>query len=157
LGASLGAELDRAGRVLVNPDLSLPGHPEIFVIGDMASLTVGGKPPLPGVAQVAMQGGEAASENILRRSVGKPTRPFRYRDLGNMATIGRNSAVADFGWMRVKGYVAWLMWLFLHIFELIGFRNRLTVMIQWAFAYLSYQRSVRLITDEGRHRERAPR
>jgi NADH dehydrogenase len=108
LGRSLGVELDRAGRVLVKPDLSVPGHPEMFVIGDMAALQDPRGRPLPGVAQVAMQQGEWAAANILRVIEGKQTRPFRYRDLGNMATIGRNSAIADVRGLRLTGFIAWL-------------------------------------------------
>jgi NADH dehydrogenase len=146
LGASLGVPLDRAGRVFVNPDLSLPGHPEIFVIGDLASLKGPDGQPYPGVAQVAIQMGARAVHNILRMIEGQPMRPFVYRNLGNMATIGRASAVADFGWLRLSGYIAWVAWLFVHIFNLIGFRNRILVMVEWAWAYATYQRSVRLIT-----------
>jgi NADH:ubiquinone reductase (H+-translocating) len=146
LGASLGAPLDRAGRVFVNPDLSLPGHPEIFVIGDLASLKGPDGQPYPGVAQVAIQMGARAVHNIMRTIEGQPMRPFVYRNLGSLATIGRASAVADFGWLRLSGYVAWVAWLFVHIFNLIGFRNRILVMVEWAWAYATYQRSVRLIT-----------
>ena len=146
LGRSLGVELDRAGRVLVNPDLSVPGHPEIFVIGDMASLKDARGRPLPGVAQVAMQQGAWAAANILRAIEGKPARPFRYRDLGNMATIGRNSAVADIRGLRLTGFVAWLAWAVVHILNLIGFRNRVLVALQWLWAYLTFQRGARLIT-----------
>ncbi|MBW3632995.1 MAG: FAD-dependent oxidoreductase, partial [Chloroflexi bacterium] len=146
LGRSLGVELDRAGRVLVNPDLSVPGHPEIFVIGDMASLQDPQGRPLPGVAQVAMQQGEWAAANILRAIEGKPARPFRYRDLGNMATIGRNSAVADVHGLRLTGFIAWLAWALVHILNLIGFRNRVLVGLQWLWGYLTFQRGARLIT-----------
>jgi NADH dehydrogenase len=146
LGATLGVPLDRAGRVLVEPDLTVPGSRTVFVIGDLASLTgVDGK-PLPGVAQVAMQMGKHAARNVLRGIEQQPYRPFVYRDLGNMATIGRASAVADFGWMRLRGYLGWLAWLFVHVLNLIGFRNRLVVMVQWAWSYFSYQRAIRLIT-----------
>ncbi len=146
LGRSLGVPLDRAGRVEVAPDLSVPGHPEIFVIGDLASFVHQTGKPLPGVAQVAKQEGKHAARNVLRRIKGEPTVQFRYRDPGNLATIGRAAAVADFGWLRVSGYIGWLLWLFVHILFLIGFRNRLSVMLQWATAYATYQRSVRLIT-----------
>jgi NADH dehydrogenase len=146
LGATLGAPLDRAGRVLVNPDLTIPGHPEVFVIGDLASLNGPDGRPYPGVAQVAMQMGAHAAGNVLRAMEGQPLRAFRYQDLGNMATIGRASAIGDLPVAQLKGYVGWLFWLFVHIFNLIGFRNRLVVMVQWAWAYLTYQRSVRLIT-----------
>ena len=148
LGATLGAPTDRAGRVLVNPDLSIPGHPEVFVIGDLASLKGPDGKPYPGVAQVAIQMGVHAVNNILRSTEGQPVRPFVYHDLGNMATIGRAAAVADFGWLRLHGLIGWIAWLFVHIFNLIGFRNRLLVMIQWAWAYATYQRSVRLITGQ---------
>ena len=146
LGATLGVPLDRAGRVLVQPDLSIPGHPKVYVIGDLASLRGEDGKPLPGVAQVAIQMGRHAAGNIVRAIDKQPYRPFRYRDLGNMATIGRASAVADFGWMRLHGYIGWLAWLFVHILNLIGFRSRLVVMVQWAWAYFSYQRAIRLIT-----------
>jgi NADH dehydrogenase len=148
LGATLGAPTDRAGRVLVNPDLSIPGHPEVFVIGDLALLKGPDGRPYPGVAQVAIQMGVHAVKNILRSTEGQPMRPFVYHDLGNMATIGRAAAVADFGWLRLHGLIGWIAWLFVHIFNLIGFRNRLLVMIQWAWAYATYQRSVRLITGQ---------
>jgi NADH dehydrogenase len=146
LGRSLGVELDRAGRVRINPDLSVPGHPEIYVIGDMASLEDARGRPLPGVAQVAMQQGAWAAANILRAIAGKPGRPFRYRDLGNMATIGRNSAVADIRGLRLTGFVAWLAWAVVHILNLIGFRNRVLVGLQWLWSYLTLQRGARLIT-----------
>jgi NADH dehydrogenase len=147
LGQSLGVELDRAGRVLVNSDLSAPGHPEIFVIGDMAALKDARGQLLPGVAQVAMQGGEAAAANIERLIAGRSTRPFRYRDLGNMATIGRNSAVADIHGLRLTGFLAWLAWAGVHILNLIGFRNRVLVALQWLWSYLTFQRGARLITS----------
>jgi NADH dehydrogenase len=146
LGRSLGVDLDRAGRVLVNPDLTVPGHPEIFVVGDMASLKDPQGRPLPGVAQVAMQQGAWAAANIVRAIEGKPARPFRYRDLGNMATIGRNSAVADIRGLRLTGFVAWLAWAVVHILNLIGFRNRVLVGLQWLWSYLTFQRGARLIT-----------
>ncbi len=150
LGRSLGVELDRAGRVLVNPDLTVPGHPEILVIGDMASLQDARGRPFPGVAQVAMQQGGWAAANILRTIEGKPPRPFRYRDLGNMATIGRNSAVADIRGLRLTGFVAWLAWAVVHILNLIGFRNRVLVGLQWLWSYLTLQRGARLITRAAR-------
>ena len=150
LARSLGVELDRAGRVLVNPDLSAPGHPEIFVIGDMASLEDPRGRPFPGVAQVAMQQGTWAAANIVRAIEGKPARAFRYRDLGNMATIGRNSAVADIRGLRLTGFVAWLAWAVVHILNLIGFRNRVLVALQWLWDYLTFQRGARLITGAAR-------
>lgn len=153
LGATLGVPMDRVGRVFVQPDLTVAGHPEIFVIGDLASLNGRDGRPLPGVAQVAIQMGRHAAHNIGRGLEGKAYEPFVYRDLGNMATIGRASAIADFGWLRLKGYIAWLAWLFVHIINLIGFRNRLVVLVQWAWAYVTYQRAIRLITDRVSTRE----
>jgi NADH:ubiquinone reductase (H+-translocating) len=146
LVATLGVPLDRAGRALVEPDLSIPGHPEVFVTGDAAAFLHQDGKPLPGVAQTAMQGATHAAAMILNRVVGRPTRKFVYRDLGNMAIVGRGSAIADLGRLQLSGPIAWLMWLFLHIFMLIGFRNRILVFIQWAASYLTFQRSVRLIT-----------
>lgn len=146
LGATLGVPLDRAGRVLVEPDLTIPGHQDVFVIGDLAALNGRDGRPLPGVAQVAIQTGRHAVRNILRALEHQPYRTFVYKNLGNMATIGRASAVADFESFRMKGWLAWLAWLFVHILNLIGFRNRVVVLVQWAWAYFSYQRSIRLIT-----------
>jgi NADH:ubiquinone reductase (H+-translocating) len=146
LGGTLGAPIDRAGRVHVEPDLTIPGHPEVFVAGDLASLAGPNGKPLPGVAQVAIQMGKHAARNIRRAIAGDPSLPFKYTDLGNMATIGRASAIADFGWLRLSGWIAWLAWLFVHIMNLIGFRNRIVVLVQWAWAYFSYQRAIRLIT-----------
>ena len=146
LGRCLGTEVDRTGRVKVNPDLSVPGYPEVFIAGDLALFTHQTGKPLPGVAQAAKQLGKHAARNALRRLRREPTAAFRYRDPGNLATIGRNAAIADFGFLRLSGYPGWLFWLFLHIFFLIGFRNRVSVMLQWAVSYLTYQRSVRLIT-----------
>jgi NADH:ubiquinone reductase (H+-translocating) len=146
LGASLGVPVDRVGRVLVRPDLTIPGHPEVFVIGDLASLAGPAGRPLPGVAQVAIQMGVHASRNIVRATEGQPLRAFTYRNLGDMATIGRKSAVADLPMIKLTGTIGWLTWLFVHILNLIGFRNRLVVMVQWAWSYFSYQRAIRLIT-----------
>jgi NADH dehydrogenase len=146
LSNDLGPNLDRVGRVIVEPDLSVPGHPGVFVAGDLASFSHQTGKPLPGVAQVAKQQGRHAAANVARAIAGGQTRPFRYIDPGNMATIGRNAAIADFGFLRVSGYLGWILWLFIHILFLIGFRNRLSVMLQWGAAYLTYQRSVRLIT-----------
>jgi NADH dehydrogenase len=146
LGATLGVPLDRAGKVLVQPDLTLPGHPDIFVIGDLAALAGADGRPLPGVAQVAIQMGKHAARNIGRALEHQPYRPFVYKNLGNMATIGRASAVADFETFTMKGLLGWLAWLFVHILNLIGFRNRLVVLVQWAWAYLTFQRGIRLIT-----------
>ena len=146
LGATLGVPVDRVGRVLVQPDLTIPGHPDVFVIGDLASLPGSNGRPLPGVAQVAIQMGAHASQNIIRAMEGQALRAFNYHNLGDMATIGRASAVADLPLMQLKGYIGWLAWLFVHIFNLIGFRNRIVVMAQWAWSYFSYQRAIRLIT-----------
>ena len=148
IGATLGAPMDRAGRVIVNPDLTVPGCTDVYVVGDMASLKGADGQPLPGVSQVAMQEAKWAADNIVRAIAGHPKTPFVYRNLGNMATIGRHKAVGDLGWIRIKGYLAWWFWLLLHIYWLIGFRNRLTVMTQWAFSYFTYQRSTRLITGD---------
>jgi NADH dehydrogenase len=146
LGRMLGVPLDRAGRVLVEPDLSVPGHPEIFAIGDMASLKDVRGVQVPWVAPAANQEGKQAAQNIKRLERGEKTRPFRYFDKGNLATIGRYKAVADFGSFRVVGWIAWWFWLFVHIMYLVGFRNRVSVLIQWAYSYFTYQRGVRLIT-----------
>jgi len=146
LGKKLGAPLDRAGRVLVNPDLSIPLHPEVFVIGDLAALKDENGQMLPGVAPVAMQQGVAAADNIGRDLDRQPRRPFHYVDKGSLATIGRAAAVAQFGRIHISGFIAWLAWLFIHIFFLIGFRNRIIVLIQWAWSYFTYERGARLIT-----------
>ncbi len=150
LGRSLGVPLDRVGRVLVGSDLTIPGHANVFVVGDLAAFAKPDGRLLPGVAQVAIQQAHHAAMNILRATSGKPHAPFVYRNLGDMATIGRNVAVCDFGWTTLRGYPAWLAWLFVHIYNLIGFRNRLSVMTHWALSYLTYQRAVRLITEEHR-------
>jgi NADH dehydrogenase len=146
VGAKLGVETDRAGRVIVQPDLTIPGHPEVFVIGDMSSLMSPAGRPYPGVAQVAKQEGAWAAKNIRRAMAGKQMEPFQYIDLGNMATIGRNAAVADIRGINLTGFVAWLVWALVHVFNLIGFRNRLVVGLQWLWGYLTFQRGARLIT-----------
>ena len=151
LGASLGAPLDRAGRVIVEPDLSLPGHPEISVIGDLAALPWH-SPPVPGTAPPAKQMGRRAAKNILLRLRGRPTQRFRYRDYGSLATIGRSKAVALLGRLKLSGYPAWLMWLTAHIFFLIGFRNRIVVLIDWAWAYWTFERSARIISEPPRRK-----
>jgi NADH dehydrogenase len=148
LGRSLGAPVDRAGRVLINPDLTIPGHSEVFVIGDLASLSGADGRPLPGVAQVAIQMGVHASRNIARAIDKEPLLPFTYRNLGDMATIGRAAAVANLPWIQLKGLIGWLAWLFIHLVKLIGFRNRVVVMVQWIWAYITYQRAIRLITGD---------
>ena len=148
LAKSLGAPLDRAGRVLVEKDLRVPGDERIFVAGDLAYLEVAPKKPVPGVAPAAMQAGVHAAHNVLALLHGEKTRPFVYRDKGSLATIGRRRAVANvFGW-KLSGALAWWAWLLVHILYLIGFRNRLVVLIEWAWAYFTYERGARLITNE---------
>ena len=147
LGRALGAPTDRNGRVLVEADLTLPGHPEVFVIGDLASLKRAEGTLLPGVAPVAMQQGRWVAKQIAADMAGEPRKPFHYVDKGSLATIGRAAAVADFGKVHISGFPAWLSWLFIHIFFLVGFRNRIIVMIQWAFSYVTYDRGARLITE----------
>jgi NADH dehydrogenase len=146
--------------VFVDPDLTVPGHPEVFAIGDLAavrldsatqqaSVPAGGQPPtLPGVAPVAIQQGRYVADAIRRRLRGREVPPFRYHDKGSMATIGRAAAVADLGWVRLSGYLAWLAWLFIHILYLVGFENRVQVVLQWAWNYYTRNRSARLITHE---------
>jgi NADH dehydrogenase len=148
LGKKLGAPLDRAGRVLVNSDLSIPGHPEIFVIGDLAALKDETGQMVPGVAPAAIQQGKATARNIARDLQGKPRQDFHYVNKGSLATIGRAAAIAQFGKIHISGFIAWLSWLFVHIFFLIGFRNRVIVLIQWAWSYLTYERGARLITGD---------
>ena len=147
LAKTLGVPLDRVGRATPEPTLALTAYPNIFVVGDLCAFVQDGK-PLPGVAQVAMQQGTRAGRNIRRAIEGQPLEPFRYHDYGIMATIGRGSAVGDVFGLKISGYFAWLFWIFLHIFWLIGFRNRFVVMTEWAWAYFSLQRRVRLITGE---------
>lgn len=165
LGRMLGAATDKAGRVLVEPDLSVPGHPEVFVVGDLAAARGPGKPSgatkidasisdkdkktafVPGVAPAAIQMGKFAGRQIKRSLNGEPREVFRYLDKGSLATIGRSRAVADFGRLHISGYFAWLSWLFIHLFFLIGFRNRILVMAEWAWAYITYNHSARLITE----------
>jgi len=143
---SLGVPLDRAGRAIVEPDLSIPGHPEVFVVGDAAVFHHHGGAPLPGVAQVAIQQAAHAARTIANRQRGMASTPFVFTDKGSMAIVGRRSGLTDLGWIAFSGTLGWLAWLFLHIFMLIGFRNRLAVLLQWSVAYFTYQRSVRLIT-----------
>ena len=150
LGKKLGVPVDRVGRVQVKPDLSIPGHPEVFVIGDLAALQDEQGKMLPGVAPVAMQEGAATAQNIERDLHGEARHNFHYLDKGNLATIGRAAAVAQFGKIHISGFIAWLSWLFVHIFFLIGFRNRIIVLIQWAWSYFTYERGARLITGDQR-------
>jgi NADH dehydrogenase len=145
LSRSLGVPLDRAGRVLVAPDLTIPGHPEVFVVGDLASLVQDGA-PVPGVAPAAIQEARHTARNLRRALRGEPLLPFRYVDKGSLATIGRAAGIAQIGRLRLWGWVAWVTWLFVHIFFLIGFRNRFVVMFSWAWSYFTYDRGARLIT-----------
>jgi NADH dehydrogenase len=148
LGKKLGVETDKAGRVLVEPDLSLPGVKNVFVIGDMAMLFRENGEPVPGVSPAAMQMGRSAAKNILNDLNKQPRVNFHYVDKGSLATIGRSKAIAEVAGMKFKGFIAWLMWLFLHVFFLIGFRNRFAVMFEWFWAYLTRERSARLITGD---------
>jgi NADH:ubiquinone reductase (H+-translocating) len=150
LGKLLGAPLDRAGRVQVEPDLSLPGHPQVFVLGDMASILQENGKPVPGVAPAAMQMGQFAAATILGDLRGGPRKAFRYRDKGSLATIGRSSAVADVRGVKLSGWSAWLTWLLVHVLFLIGFRSRLHVMWEWFWSYITFQRGARLITGISR-------
>jgi NADH dehydrogenase len=159
LASTAGATLDRAGRVIVQPDLSLDGHPEIAVIGDLAAAKSHGPGEprsVPGVSPAAKQMGRLAAANLLRRIKGEPTLAFRYRDYGNLATIGRRAAVVDLavpvlGALRFSGFFAWLFWLFAHIYFLIGFRNRLVVLIDWAWAYFTFERHARVVAEPPRN------
>jgi NADH:ubiquinone reductase (H+-translocating) len=150
LGRGLGAPVDKAGRVFVEPDLSLPGHREVFVIGDLATLMDNDGKPLPGVAPVAMQEGTWVARQSKADLAGKGREPFHYFDKGSLATIGRAAAIAQFGKVHISGFLAWLTWLFVHIMFLIGFRNRIVVMLQWAWSYLTYERAAWLITGASR-------
>jgi len=145
LGRALGAPLDKAGRVLVEPDLSVPGHPEIYVAGDLAAVTSGGK-PVPGIAPAAKQMGRHAARNVILSLRGQKTKAFRYRDWGQLATIGRAAAVVDMGRLRFSGFFAWIVWLVAHIYFLINFRNRVVVMVDWASSYWTYNRYARIFT-----------
>jgi len=147
LGRLLSAETDRAGRIPVTSDCSLPQHREVFVIGDLALLNDEHGKPLPGVAPVAIQQGHAVAKNIARELAGQPRQPFHYKDLGSLATIGRAAAVADIFGIHLSGLMAWVVWLFIHILWLIGFRNRVLVMVNWTWAYFAWQRGPRLITE----------
>jgi NADH dehydrogenase len=144
----VGVPHDKAGRVIVAPDLSVPGHPEIFVIGDLANYSHQTGQPLPGVAQPAIQEGKYVANLLERRLRGEQTRPFHYSDKGNLATIGRGAAVADLNGLRLAGFPAWLIWIFIHLLYIVQFQNRLLIMLQWAWLYISYDRSARLITGE---------
>ena len=147
--ARTGAELDRVGRVIVEPDLSVPGFPNIFVIGDLAHYAHGLERPLPGIAPVAMQQGKYVAQVIAHRVAGTPVEPFHYHDKGIMATIGRAAAVAQIGRLRLSGYPAWLSWIFIHLLYLAEFDNRVLVFLQWMWNYFTYERGVRLILNQG--------
>ena len=144
----LGTPLDSAGRAIVEPDCTIPGHPEVFVLGDAAAFSHHGGGTLPGVSPVAIQMGEYAARAIVGDLAGRPRRPFQYWDKGQLAVIGRGQAVADIWRLRFGGFIAWLVWIFVHIFFLIGFRNRVLVLLEWALSYASYSRGARLITGE---------
>lgn len=156
LGRSLGVPVDHAGRVVVESDLSIPGHPEVFIAGDLALVKREGLAQVPGVAPAAIQEGRTAARNVMRLMRGEPTKRFRYRNKGDLAVIGRSRAIADLGKIRFTGLFAWLFWLFLHIMYLVGFRNRVSVLVQWAYSYFTYQRGVRLITNPERRGELVP-
>jgi NADH dehydrogenase len=150
LAGLIPGDKGRGGTVPVRPDLSLPGHPEVFVIGDLASVSGRGGRPVPQLAQVAIQAGRHTARNIARRLAGKPTRRFRYHNHGIMATIGRRSAVAELpGGLRFRGTLGWLAWLGVHLVFLIGFRNRAVVLVNWAWNYLTWDRASRVILDDG--------
>ena len=150
LGGLLGGPLDRAGRIQVEPDLSVPGHPEIFVVGDLVALVQDGR-LVPGVGPAAIQEGKSAGKNIVRELRRQPRKKFHYRNKGDLATIGRSRAIADLGWIRFSGRFAWFFWLFVHIMYLVGFRNRANVLLEWAYNYFTYQHGARLITDVERY------
>jgi NADH dehydrogenase len=156
VGRSLGAPVDRVGRVVVNNDLTIPNHPDVQVIGDLANFSHQTGQPLPGVSPVAMQQGRHAAQNILDILEGRPPQRFWYFDKGSMATIGRNKAVADLRFVHLSGLPAWMAWLFVHIIFLVGFRNRLAVLFQWAWAYLSFDKGARLITRNFQSELRPP-
>jgi NADH:quinone reductase (non-electrogenic) len=148
LSEAAGAPVDKAGRVIVEPDLTVPGHPEIFVIGDLANFSHQTGKPLPGVAQPAIQEGRYAGRAIGARLRGEAVAPFHYVDRGNLATIGRGAAVADLNWLQLSGFPAWVIWILIHLANIIEFQNRLLVLVQWAWLYITYDRSARLITGK---------
>jgi NADH:ubiquinone reductase (H+-translocating) len=155
LGKFLGVQLDRFGRINVEPDLTVPGRPEVFVVGDLASIVTDGR-QVPGVAPAAIQEGTAAAKNIVRTLRRQPRIAFRYRNKGDLATIGRQRAIADFGSVLMTGPIAWWFWLFVLIMYLAGFRNRASVLIEWAYAFFTYQRGARLITGPVRRMNPPP-
>jgi NADH dehydrogenase len=155
LGKTLGGPIDRVGRIQVKRDLSAPAHPEIFVVGDLAYLEQDGR-MIPGVGPAAIQEGAFAGKNILREVTHRSRKDFRYWNKGDLAAIGRSRAIADFGWIKFSGRLAWFLWLFVHIMYLVGFRNRLSVLLQWSYSYFTYDRGVRLITDVERYKPGQP-
>ncbi|HEY4284111.1 MAG TPA: NAD(P)/FAD-dependent oxidoreductase [Chthoniobacterales bacterium] len=157
VGASLGAPIDKVGRVIVNDDLTIPGHPEVQVIGDLANFSYQTGQPLPGVSPVAMQEGRHAADNILGMLEGRKPQRFWYWDKGSLATIGKNKAVADLHWLHLSGLPAWMAWAFVHILFLVGFRNRLVVLFQWAWAYITFNKGARLITRNFQSELRPPK
>lgn len=146
---ALEVPLDRVGRVIVETDLSIKGHPNVFAIGDMASFLGKGERALPGIATVAIQQGRACAKNIINELAGRPRKPFNYINKGQMAAIGRNSAIVEFRSLRLAGFIAWISWLFVHIYYLIGFKNRFFVFVQWAISFFSFRRGVRIIQSQG--------
>jgi NADH dehydrogenase len=151
LGKFMGIPVDRAGRIQVNPDLSVPGLPNVFAVGDLATLVQDGR-LVPGVGPAAIQEGKSAARNIIRELRHEPRKPFRYWNKGDLAVIGRSRAIADLGWIQFSGWFAWVFWLFVHILYLVGFRNRIVVLFEWAYAYFTSQAGVRLITDVERYK-----
>jgi NADH dehydrogenase len=148
LAQETGAAVDKAGRIVVEPDLTVPGHPEIFVIGDLANFSHQTGKPLPGVAQPAIQQGSYVAKAIVRRARGQAIEPFHYFDKGNLAVIGRGAAVADLNWLRLSGFPAWVIWIFIHLLYIVQFQNRILIFLQWAWLYITYDRSARLITGK---------
>jgi NADH dehydrogenase len=148
IAGETGAPVDKAGRVRVEPDCSVPGHPEIFIIGDLALFTHQTGKPLPGVAQPAIQQGHYVARTIMRRLGGEQGKPFHYFDKGNLAVIGRGAAIADLNWLRISGFPAWLIWIFVHLLYIVEFQNRLLIFMQWAWFYFTFDRSARLITGK---------
>ena len=156
VGKTMGVPVDKAGRVIVNDDLTIPGHNEVQVIGDLANFAHQGDKPLPGVSPVAMQEGRHAARNILAMVDGRKPQRFRYWNKGSMATIGRNKAVADLNFIHLSGLPAWLVWLFIHIIFLVGYRSRIAVLMQWAWSYVSFNKGARLITRNFQAETRPP-
>lgn len=148
LSQETGVPMDKSGRIMVEPDLTVPGHPEIFIVGDLANFSHQTGRPLPGVAQTAIQQGAYAAKLIEARALGKNLPPFHYWDKGNLAVIGRGAAVADLNWLHLSGLPAWLIWIFIHLLYIVQFQNRVLIFLQWAWLYITYDRSARLITGK---------